>query len=90
MQTEPIPPDVTKASAPRSRERSERSDAAHTTMRVTKRNGQAEAVDLDKIVRAVNRCCTGLTEVDALRVATRTISCQSPLSVASSAPSVAP
>jgi ribonucleoside-diphosphate reductase alpha chain len=45
-----------------------------TTMRVTKRNGAAEPVDVNKIVRAVNRCCTGLTDVDALRVATKTIS----------------
>ncbi|MEM6790232.1 MAG: ribonucleoside-diphosphate reductase subunit alpha [Myxococcota bacterium] len=43
-------------------------------MRVTKRNGAHEAVDINKIVRAVNRCCRGLDEVDALRVATKTIS----------------
>jgi ribonucleoside-diphosphate reductase alpha chain len=45
-----------------------------TTMRVTKRNGSAEPVDLNKIVRAVSRSCAGLPEVDALRVATKTIS----------------
>lgn len=45
-----------------------------TTMRVTKRNGQREPVDVNKIVRAVSRCCVGLDEVDALRVATKTIS----------------
>jgi ribonucleoside-diphosphate reductase alpha chain len=45
-----------------------------TTMRVTKRNGSSEPVDLDKIVRAIGRCCAGLSEVDAMRVATRTIS----------------
>jgi ribonucleoside-diphosphate reductase alpha chain len=49
-------------------------DATHTSMRVTKRSGQAEPVNLDKIVRAVNRCCHGLAGVDAVRVATRTIS----------------
>jgi ribonucleoside-diphosphate reductase alpha chain len=43
-------------------------------MRVKKRNGASEAVDLNKIVRAVNRCCEGLADVDALRVATKTIS----------------
>jgi ribonucleoside-diphosphate reductase alpha chain len=48
--------------------------APQTTMRVTKRNGSTEPVNLDKIVRAVSRCCTGLTDVDALRVATKTIS----------------
>lgn len=42
-------------------------------MRVRKRNGTLEPVDVNKIVRAVGRCCTGLTEVDALRVATKTI-----------------
>jgi ribonucleoside-diphosphate reductase alpha chain len=45
-----------------------------TTMRVTKRNGSTEPVDLNKIVRAINRCCAGLPDVDALRIATRTIS----------------
>jgi ribonucleoside-diphosphate reductase alpha chain len=45
-----------------------------TTMRVTKRDGSSEPVDLNKIVRAIGRCCAGLPEVDAMRVATRTIS----------------
>lgn len=45
-----------------------------STMRVKKRNGSSEAVDLNKIVRAVSRCCVGLNDVDALRVATKTIS----------------
>jgi len=43
-------------------------------MRVRKRNGSFEPVDVNKIVRAVARCCVGLTEVDAMRVATKTIS----------------
>ncbi len=47
---------------------------APTTMRVRKRNGSFEAVDLNKIVRAVGRRCTGLNNVDALRVAMKTIS----------------
>jgi ribonucleoside-diphosphate reductase alpha chain len=52
-----------------------RTDSApQTTMRVTKRNGTTESVDLNKIVRAVNRSCPGLPEVDAMRVATKTIS----------------
>jgi ribonucleoside-diphosphate reductase alpha chain len=42
-------------------------------MRVRKRNGSLEPVDVNKIVRAVGRCCTGLGRVDALRIATRTI-----------------
>jgi ribonucleoside-diphosphate reductase alpha chain len=45
-----------------------------TTMRVRKRNGSTEPVDVNKIVRAVGRCCVGLTDVDSMRVATRTIS----------------
>jgi ribonucleoside-diphosphate reductase alpha chain len=47
---------------------------AQTSMRVKKRNGSTELVDVNKIVRAVGRCCNGLTDVDPLRVATKTIS----------------
>ncbi|MDF1799213.1 MAG: ribonucleoside-diphosphate reductase subunit alpha [Planctomycetota bacterium] len=43
-------------------------------MRVAKRNGGLEPVDVNKIVRAVQRCTAGLDAVDPLRVATRTIS----------------
>ncbi len=43
-------------------------------MCVTKRSGRREPVDLNKIVRAVTRCCEGLHSVDPMRVATRTIS----------------
>ena len=43
-------------------------------MRVAKRDGTLEPVDLNKIVRAVARCAAGLENVDAMRVATRTIS----------------
>ena len=46
----------------------------NTVMGVTKRNGSIEPVDLNKIVRAVQRCCEGLHAVDPMRVATRTIS----------------
>jgi ribonucleoside-diphosphate reductase alpha chain len=45
-----------------------------TSMRVKKRNGATEPVDVKKIVCAVSRFCVGLPEVDALRVATKTIS----------------
>ena len=45
-----------------------------TAMRVKKRNGGSEPVNVNKIVRAVNRCCAGLPDVDALRVAMKTIS----------------
>lgn len=43
-------------------------------MQVKKRNGDLEPVDVNKIVRAVQRCSNGLDTVDPLRVATRTIS----------------
>ncbi|MGH3293345.1 MAG: ribonucleoside-diphosphate reductase subunit alpha [Trebonia sp.] len=45
-----------------------------TSMHVRKRNGDAEPVDVNKIVRAVERCADDLDEVDPLRVATKTIS----------------
>jgi ribonucleoside-diphosphate reductase alpha chain len=43
-------------------------------MQVRKRNGDAEPVDVNKIVRAVERWVDDLDEVDPLRVATKTIS----------------
>lgn len=46
---------------------------APTSMRVKKRNGSFEPVDVNKIVRAVSRSCVGLQSVDVLRVATKTI-----------------
>ena len=44
------------------------------TMTVTKRNGMREPVDLNKIVRAIQRSAEGLYAIDPMRVATRTIS----------------
>jgi ribonucleoside-diphosphate reductase alpha chain len=64
--------ETTVSHAPRTAH--DRDSAPQTMMRVTKRNGTTESVDLNKIVRAVNRCCKGLHEVDAMRVATKTIS----------------
>ncbi|TDB94094.1 ribonucleoside-diphosphate reductase subunit alpha [Micromonospora fluostatini] len=43
-------------------------------MRVRKRNGDVEPVDVGKLVRAVERWVADLDEVDPLRVATRTVS----------------
>lgn len=43
-------------------------------MRVKKRDGSLEPVDVTKIVERVNRCCQGLIQVDPLRVATKAIS----------------
>jgi ribonucleoside-diphosphate reductase alpha chain len=47
--------------------------SVRTQMRVTKRSGERERVDLNKIVRAVTRCCDGLSDVDPMRVALKTI-----------------
>src|SRR5262245_8296595 len=44
-----------------------------TVMRVKKRNGDAEPVDVNKIVKAVSRSAAGLGRVDAMRVALKTI-----------------
>jgi ribonucleoside-diphosphate reductase alpha chain len=44
-----------------------------TQMQVRKRNGDLEVVDVNKIVRAVERCVPGLGDVDPMRIATRTI-----------------
>jgi ribonucleoside-diphosphate reductase alpha chain len=49
-------------------------ETAQTQMRVTKRNGSHEPVDINKIVRAISRCCPGLPNVDSMRIATKTIS----------------
>ena len=47
---------------------------ATPTMFVKKRNGVLEAVELDKVVRAIQRNAKGLSRVDYFRVATKTIS----------------
>src|SRR4051812_21500475 len=47
--------------------------APATAMRVKKRNGDSEPVDVNKIVKAVSRSAAGLTRVDAMRVALKTI-----------------
>jgi ribonucleoside-diphosphate reductase alpha chain len=47
---------------------------SRTSMQVRKRNGDTEPVDVNKIVRAVDRVSDDLGDVDPMRVATRTIS----------------
>jgi ribonucleoside-diphosphate reductase alpha chain len=47
--------------------------AGPIAMRVTKRSGAHEPVDLNKIVRAVARCCAQLADVEPMRVAVKTI-----------------
>lgn len=49
-------------------------DTTQTTMRVRKRNGSHEPVDINKIVRAISRCTPNLPNVDVMRIATKTIS----------------
>lgn len=49
-------------------------NSAQTSMQVRKRNQTLEAVDINKIVRAITRCCVNLPSVDSLRIATKTIS----------------
>jgi ribonucleoside-diphosphate reductase alpha chain len=44
-----------------------------TSMKVRKRNGTFEPVTVDKIIRAVERCSVGLSHVDPMRVAIKTI-----------------
>ena len=58
------------------RENAERraAGATGTGMQVRKRNGSFESVDLNKIVRAIQRSGEGLARVDTMRVATRTVS----------------
>ncbi len=48
-------------------------DPTQTGMRIKKRNGTYESCDVNKIVRAIARCTVGLDNVEALRVAMRTI-----------------
>src|SRR6266498_237488 len=63
--TPPATEATSTAASPRSRRHA---------MRVRKRNGDMEPVDVNKIVRAVERWVTDLDEVDPLRIATKTIS----------------
>lgn len=77
MLSETIPPKNSQAALqppppPSAREADDALPA--NSMRVRKRNGSTEAVDLNKIVRAAGRCCVDLGAVDPLRVATKTIS----------------
>src|SRR5215213_8432488 len=51
-----------------------RQPETQTTMRVRKRNGAHEGVDINKIVRAISRCTPNLPNVDVMRIATKTIS----------------
>ena len=43
------------------------------TMQVRTRTGSTEPADVATIVRAVDRCCAGLSAIDPFRIATKTI-----------------
>jgi ribonucleoside-diphosphate reductase alpha chain len=60
--------------APSAAAATRQTETAQTTMQVRKRNGSLEPVDINKIVRAITRCCTNLPSVDSMRIATKTIS----------------
>jgi ribonucleoside-diphosphate reductase alpha chain len=47
--------------------------SALAPMSVKKRSGAHEPIDVNKIVRAVTRCCEGIADVDPMRVALKTI-----------------
>jgi ribonucleoside-diphosphate reductase alpha chain len=63
-----------EGSAPETQPNIDNDALTGSPMRVEKRDGTFEPVDLNKIVRAVARCAVGLDNVDPMRVATRTIS----------------
>ena len=48
-------------------------ETSASQMQVRKRNGALEPADVNKIVRAVERCAVGLRSVDPIRVASKTI-----------------
>lgn len=79
MQTSPseratLPADTADASiTPGSADFSLTSPHHPPTMHVIRRDGSREAVDVNKIVRAVKRCAGGLSAIDPMRVALKTI-----------------
>jgi ribonucleoside-diphosphate reductase alpha chain len=50
-----------------------RPQVPEAAMRVKKRNGALEPVDVSKIIRAVQLCAAGLSQVDPMRIAVKTI-----------------
>jgi ribonucleoside-diphosphate reductase alpha chain len=61
------------ATFPSSGESSNPTATHHSQMQVRKRNGTLEPADVNKIVRAVDRCSDGLEAVDPIRIASKTI-----------------
>ena len=74
MPTEYSAPLVNGRSSPDRMHPSSQSDLEpETGMHVRKRNGHLEPVDVNKIVRAVQRSAGGLSGVDVMRIAVKTI-----------------
>lgn len=71
MQTETHQPSAMRESSP---DRAQDSTEQPIVMRVRKRSGTLEPVDVNKIIQVVMNCATGLLSVDPLRVATKAIS----------------
>jgi len=69
----PVTETIAETSAPATPEISSTKTIDDAGMQVRKRNGSLEPVDVNKIVRAVQRCAVGLAQVDPLKVATKTI-----------------
>ena len=67
-----IPPQGNTSS--QKKEKDESSHSGPKIMRVKKRDGSLEAVNVNKIVNVALACSTGLKEVDPMRVATQAIS----------------
>jgi ribonucleoside-diphosphate reductase alpha chain len=70
----PTAPSTTAPATPAASASAASATVSAPGMQVKKRNGVLEAVDLNKIVCAVSRCCEGVDGVDPMRIATRTIS----------------
>jgi ribonucleoside-diphosphate reductase alpha chain len=73
-ETPPTLTDATHATRPASSLAPAGATTSSAGMRVKKRSGALEPVDLNKIVNAIARASEGLLGVDPMRVATRTIS----------------
>ena len=69
-----IPPTAAAGATPATGAGATAGNQAPHAMRVKKRDGRLEAVNVNKIIERVTRLCGGLTEIDPYRVAIRAIS----------------
>ena len=70
----PVEPSVNEEKIPAEVLTSPASDTTPKIMRVKKRDGSLEPVNVNKIINVVLACSSGLDEVDPMRVATKAIS----------------